>query len=377
MQMTVLVGDLFESTCQTWVNTVNCVGVMGKGVALEFRKRFPDMYADYVERCKRGGVRLGRPYLYKHLVPPWILNFPTKQHWRGLSQLSAIVEGLDYLRGNYKNWEITSLAVPPLGCGQGQLEWEAVGPTLYRHLSDLEIPVELYAPVGTPAEELTEAFLARTSDQMAVDASGPKTALAPGLIAVVEALHRIEQEPHHWPVGRVMFQKLAYFATAEGLDTGLDFQRASFGPFAPQLKARITRLLNNGVIREEQLGRMFRIRVGPTYEDVRRRYADAVASWEDTVNRITDLFLRLNSTNQAELAASVHYAAAQLMDPARDKPTEGDVLDAVLRWKQRRRPPLDPSAVANMIRHLASVGWLDVVATDDLPVSHDAELVEA
>jgi O-acetyl-ADP-ribose deacetylase (regulator of RNase III) len=76
----VLIGDIFESHAQTVVNTVNCVGVMGKGIALEFKKRFPDMYEEYVRLCKAGKVRLGRPYIHKRFTPPWILNFPTKHH---------------------------------------------------------------------------------------------------------------------------------------------------------------------------------------------------------------------------------------------------------------------------------------------------------
>ena len=77
----VLIGDIFESGAQTLVNTVNCVGVMGKGLALEFKSRFPDMYKDYKSRCKNGLVKLGQPYIYKPIVGPWILNFPTKDHW--------------------------------------------------------------------------------------------------------------------------------------------------------------------------------------------------------------------------------------------------------------------------------------------------------
>ena len=81
----VIKGDLFQSKAQTLVNTVNCVGVMGKGLALEFKNRFPGMYKDYVRRCKKGHVRLGEPYLFRQLEPQYILNFPTKDHWRSVS----------------------------------------------------------------------------------------------------------------------------------------------------------------------------------------------------------------------------------------------------------------------------------------------------
>src|SRR5260370_30407525 len=128
--ITVVTGNWLESKAQTLVNTVNCVGVMGKGIALEFKRHFPDMYADYEQRCAQEKVRLGEPYLYKRVTAPWILNFPTKGHWRSVSKLSDIVAGLDFVRKHYKEWGIQSIAVPPLGCGNGQLEWNIVGPTI-------------------------------------------------------------------------------------------------------------------------------------------------------------------------------------------------------------------------------------------------------
>src|SRR3954451_6829295 len=100
----VIVGDLFSSRAQTWVNTVNTVGVMGKGVALEFKKRFPDMVRDYEERCALGEVKLGRPYRYRRPVPPHVLNFPTKGHWRAVSRLDDIVAGLEFLEAHYREW---------------------------------------------------------------------------------------------------------------------------------------------------------------------------------------------------------------------------------------------------------------------------------
>src|SRR5258708_20452702 len=142
----VLIGDLFESKAQTLVNTVNTVGVMGKGVALGFRKRFPEMYQDYVRRCERREVHLGEPYLYRRLVAPHIINFPTKDHWRSVSKLDDIVAGLRYLEDYISEWGITSLAVPPLGCGGGRLDWGVVWPYLFRPLSALRMSTIMYYP---------------------------------------------------------------------------------------------------------------------------------------------------------------------------------------------------------------------------------------
>ena len=273
--VTVLIGDLFESGAQTLVNTVNCVGVMGKGTALAFKKKFPDMFGDYAERCNRGSVRVGMPYLYRRMYEPWILNFPTKDHWRSVSKLSDIEHGLEYLYDHYREWEITSLAVPPLGCGHGQLDWRVVGPTLYRHLSRFEIPVKLYAPYMTPEEELQPGFLSsKELGYQQLQKYTSKDQIDPGWYALAALLARIEKEKYHHPIGRTSFQKMAYFATEAGIPTKLEFRKASYGPFAEGLKRIITRLENNGLIREERWGRMMRVQTGPSLRPlVRRRVA--------------------------------------------------------------------------------------------------------
>lgn len=364
----VLIGDIFESNAQTLVNTVNTVGVMGKGVALGFRKHFPEMYDDYVRRCAQEEVRLGRPYVYRRVSPPHILNFPTKDHWRSVSRLDDIIEGLKYLHSHAREWGITSLAVPPLGCGEGQLEWRVVGPTLYRHLSRLGIPVEMYAPFGTPHEELQSDFLRAEAPQAA---NHPKFRVAPGWVALVAILNAVNRERYHWPVGRVGFQKLAYFATEAGIPTGLEYRQGSYGPYAPSVKQVLARLINNGLIVERKLGRMLSTEVGPTYGDALRGYEPFLSEWQPLIERVVDLVVRMD-TSDAEIAATVHFAWRRLKKNDDLRPAEGQVLDYVMRWKLRRRPPLNQGEVALAIRRLNVLGWIDASSSSDLPIPEEA-----
>ena len=157
--MIVRTGDIFSSTAETLVNPVNCVGVMGKGLALAFQKRYPAMFLEYRYLFSTRQLRPGRPYLYRDLTGVSILNFPTKDHWRNPSELPTIVSGLQWFQEHYQALHIQSIAFPALGCGNGGLAWDTVGPVLYRYLHDLPIPVEVYAPFGTPPYQRTEAFL--------------------------------------------------------------------------------------------------------------------------------------------------------------------------------------------------------------------------
>jgi len=366
----VLIGDLFTSKAQTLVNTVNCVGIMGKGIALQFRNRFPDMFKDYEERCKRKEVQLGRPYLYKTIFPPHILNFPTKEHWRSVTNLADIERGLDYLLIHYKEWGITSIAVPPLGCGEGQLEWRVVGPTLYRYLKKMNIPVELYAPYGTPHEELQISFLESGLSASVTQMPEPKW-IQPAWVALVEIVRLIEEQTYRHFIGRTIFQKIAFVATASGLPTGMKFEKKSYGPFSSDLKKIYARLLNNGLIKEESVSeRAFSVKVGKTYTDALKAYRDKIEQWRDIIVKTADLFLRLDS-KQAEVVATVLYSAGELRAKGIDKPSEREVLDAVQAWKLKRRPPLESQEIAQTIRNLGILSWLKLQYSKDLPVPED------
>ena len=358
MSVRVLVGDLFASEMQTWVNTVNCVGVMGRGVAKGFKERFPDMFADYKARCDRLEVQLGRPYLYRRMMEPWVLNFPTKDHWRSVSTLADIERGLDHLAAHLAEWQVTSLAVPPLGCGNGQLDWQVVGPVLYERLGALGIPVELYAPHGTPAEQIDIAFLTgEAADRALLRGRATGRSVEPGAFALVELLARFERERYREPVGRVMFQKMVYFATERGVPTGLTFEKASYGPFSPELKRLAATLINNGLIEERRDGRRFEIRVGPAYEAARATYAADLDPLDDLLDDVNDLLVRIrHGRRPPEIDATVHFAAHRLVP---EHATEEDVVDAVETWKARRKPALDPTDIRRAVRGLNLLGWID------------------
>lgn len=144
--ITIVDGNLLHSTKQTLVNTVNCKGAMGKGIAEQFKKLFPAMFEDYKLRCDKESVKPGVPYVYKAADGKLILNFPTKDHWKNDSNLVWIQKGLDIIKKNYKEWGITSLALPPLGCGNGGLNWRTVRKMIIGTLGDIDIPIEIYQP---------------------------------------------------------------------------------------------------------------------------------------------------------------------------------------------------------------------------------------
>lgn len=355
-------GNLFDSGAQTLVNTVNTVGVMGKGIALEFRRRFPDMFADYQRRCAAGEVRLGEPYIWKGRREPWIVNFPTKGHWRSVSKLTDIERGLEYLADHVEQWRVISLAVPPLGAGSGRLDWATVGPTIYRHLDRLPVPVSLYAPFDATDQQATIEFLAGQLDATGAT-SGP---IGPGGMAIAEIVRRITQARYAWPIGRIRLQKLAYFASRAGVPTGLQFVEGSYGPFAQDLSGLLARLVNNGVLTERAMGRMLTVQPGPAFDDAIAQQREAVAKHETTIRRVVDLLVRLDS-QQSEIAASVHFAATALASECGRCPTEREVLERVQTWKQRRRPPLVEADLVLAIRDLAALGWIEVDRSADLP----------
>ena len=186
----------------------------------------------------------------------------------------------------------------------------------------------------------------------------------------MEIICHLEEEPYHWPVGRKTFYAIAYVATRQGLPTGFVYQKGSFGPFSEDLKNAEAKLVNSNLLQEEHHGQMFLVKTGQNFEKVRKDFQGSIDKWLPIIEKTTDLFMRVNP-DQAEVIATVMFAADALKKEQRAEPTEVEVFEAVLRWKQKRRPPLDETDVASTIRNLGMLRWLDVKPDTALPVSEE------
>lgn len=155
----VIYGNIFNSKSQTIVNTVNCVGVMGKGIALVFKLRYPDLFEQYQKYCAQHLIEIGKLWIYKgEVTDPWVLNFPTKTHWKLPSEYDYIEKGLQKFVDTYKERGITSIAFPLLGANNGGLDKDKVMDIMIKYLSKCDIPVEIYQYDPLASDDLFETF---------------------------------------------------------------------------------------------------------------------------------------------------------------------------------------------------------------------------
>lgn len=222
-------GNLLEARAQALVNTVNTVGVMGKGIALMFKERFEDNYKQYAAACKTKQVHTGAMFITEPAEldgPRWIVNFPTKQHWRASSQLGWIIEGLQDLRRFLIENKVQSIAIPPLGAGNGGLDWALVKPEIERALGDLSgVEITVFEP--------TKQYQ-NVAKRAGVEKLTPARALIAELVRRYGVLGM--------ECSLLEIQKLAWFLeqSVERLTPGsnplnLKFEANKFGPFAPTL----------------------------------------------------------------------------------------------------------------------------------------------
>lgn len=348
-----LIGDLFKSKATTLVNTVNCVGVMGKGIALEFKIRYPSMFKEYVSKCKQNLVKPGQPYYYNNLLGDSIINFPTKEDWRSMSKIEYIESGLEWFVNNYEALEIKKVAFPPLGCGNGGLLWEDVGPIVFNYLSPLPIDIEIYAPYGTKQEHLSYDFL---SNEKGIKAriGIRQSKFNENWLCVLEVIRRLNQNKYVSCVGRTSYQKICYMLDYYKLDLGFKFSQANYGPFSIEAKNAFIQMSNSNLLCEKKIGNMQAIYITNQYDELMKSKQNVLNRNEQIVEKVTDLFCRIKNTAQAEIFTTILYSYLQMKT---DETTEEDILTKVLNWKNHW--VIKKEIIAHNIREMAMLGYIN------------------
>ena len=347
MTIRLMQGDLLkQDDVDAIVNTVNCVGVMGKGIALQFRNKWPANNQAYELACKAGQLKLGQMFVFDSgglMKPNFIINFPTKGHWRAKSELKSIRDGLKDLVAQVRHLKIKSIAIPPLGCGNGGLEWSDVRPLIvdaFEQLRDVE--VRLFDPIGAPAAKAMEV---RT----------PQPKMTPGRAAILKVLDTYRALGYG--LSRIEVQKLAYFLQEAGQGLKLNFVPHEYGPYSDQLRHVLNRMeghyirgVGDGVVDAE-------IEPMPTA----LAEADAFLANDDDgpdliqrVAKVEQLIDGFQSPYGMELLATVYWVSQH--EPFAQNHSEA--LQAVRGWNERKRQLMQPAHVEIAWNRLADEGWI-------------------
>jgi len=203
---------------------------------------------------------------------------------------------------------------------------------------------------------------------MSLSGTGRKAdKLNPNWVALIEVLKELEEQPYANPVGRTIFQKICYVVTEMGVPTGFEFGKGSYGPFSADVKTALHDFANRNWLREQPMGQMIALKVGPQYEIDRSLYADQVELHRKKIDKAVDLFSRIKSTEQAEEVMTVLYASRQLKQAQPDeKVAEQQLYDYILKWKKTWTSEAKKQAVASAIRNLVLLGWMRLNISESL-----------
>jgi O-acetyl-ADP-ribose deacetylase (regulator of RNase III) len=342
-------GNLLEANVEALVNTVNTVGVMGRGVALQFKLAFPENYEFYRRRCATGEVRIGEVLTYdlKRLGNPrYIINFPTKKHWRGKSHIEYIKDGLPSLVQTVKELSIESIAIPPLGAGLGGLDWSEVFPHIDEAFAELpNVEVLVYEPSGPPRAE-------------AVVVSTPRPKLTPGRAVLLALMKRYRSTLMDEGISLLEIHKLMYLLQEAGENLRLLYVKGVYGPYSTNLHHVLERLEGH-YIRGYGDGSECPGKVIEYDEDAVKEAQSYVQNRTTTrarFERIERLVDGFDTPYGLELLTSVHWVAAHEGDGARHDPMVATQL--VQAWSDRKRAMFRGEHVRAAWERLKLEGWL-------------------
>jgi O-acetyl-ADP-ribose deacetylase (regulator of RNase III) len=318
-------GDILGENVEAVVNTVNCVGVMGRGIALQFKKTYPDNFKVYAAACKRKEVQPGQMFVFETgqlMNPRYIINFPTKRHWRGKSRMEDIESGLVALAEEVRARGIRSIAVPPLGAGLGGLDWSQVRGRIEAALCGLEdVQVVVFEPRAATVNERSN----RSSDV-------PK--MTPGRAALVTLMDRYLAGLLDPFVTLLELHKLMYFLQEAGEPLRLKYREAHYGPYAENLRHvlhaieghMVSGYADGGDAPDKQL------ELVPKALGDAQLFLETKETTRSHLERVSDLVDGFESPFGLELLSTVHWVATR-----KQPQTVQEVVSAIHGWNERKR----------------------------------------
>lgn len=318
-------GDILQANAEALVNTVNCVGIMGRGIALQFKNKFPQNFKAYAAACERGEVQPGHMFVYEtgwFTGPKYIVNFPTKRHWRGRSRIEDIEAGLGALRDVLREKHIRSVAIPPLGSGLGGLDWKKVRPRIEQALRPLhDVQITVYEP--NP----------EMSERVATNSTKPP-AMTPGRAALVGLMQRYLSGLLDPFVTLLEVHKLMYFLQLAGEPLKLNFTQGVYGPYAENLRHVLKRVEGHYVtgFTDDGDSPSKELQLVPGAAEDARRVLDENPKTKELIQHVADLVDGFETPFGLELLSTVLWVAQQKQTRDLD-----EIVAGTYAWNERKR----------------------------------------
>ncbi len=340
-------GDILQSDAEALVNTVNCVGIMGRGIALQFKNRFPENFRAYAAACAIESVQPGRMFVYETRSltnPKFIINFPTKRHWKGKSRIEDVESGLVALVNEVRKLDIRSLAIPPLGAGLGGLNWDDVRSRIVAAMESLDdVRVIVFEPTSAPVATKSREI----------------PGITPGRAALVVLVNRYLSGLLDPFVTLIELQKLMYFMQEAGQPLRLNYIKHHYGPYADNLRHVLTKIEGHMVSGYHDGGDAPDKQLELVPGAVRDAEAFLAEDNEtrERFDRVGKLVEGFETPFGLELLATVHWVASR-----EQAHTSEDVRARVYDWNERKKQ-FSARQIEIALSALRSKGWLESAAS--------------
>jgi O-acetyl-ADP-ribose deacetylase (regulator of RNase III) len=338
-------GDILQADVEVLVNTVNCVGIMGRGIALQFKQAFPDNFKAYAAACKRKEVQLGHIFVYATAQltnPRYIVNFPTKQHWRDKSDLVDIKAGLQDLAIFMRKQQIKSIAIPPLGCGLGGLQWVDVKLCIESALCACDnTHILVYEPISVIPEKIQSHHNTPT--------------MTKGRAALVELMRCYLNGLLDPLISLLEVHKLMYFMQEAGEDLRLKYVKGHYGPYAENLRHVLQKIeghLISGYTNDGDSPDKI-IHLLPNAGQEASVFLSQYPSTHAHFARVVDLITGFESSFGLELLSTVHWVIKK-----ESAQTIEDITSHIYAWNSHKQQ-FTPRQIALAVDVLKNKGWIE------------------